>query len=210
MVEGIAAARVGLTPATATQSKNEPGADSARALPLRSPTEAEERLSQILGDLKKSNQQQAAEAARRKLEQIKIKIKMKALQLAANTAAAGANPRAAKALAREIGELARELSHALRDAGQSPITPSGAGGAEVLAAKAAPPPDAAALKAEAREALTGLKKVLSKARLALLNPLAERAEARRAAAAFGEAERALAGLDAASFPLKGSVFNVTA
>lgn len=218
MVESIAAARVGLTPATATHSKPETGADPARALPLsapalrgpgqRSPTEAEERLARILGELKQSNQQQAAEAARRKLEQIKIKLK--ALQLAANTAAAGANPRAAKALAREIGELARELTRALRDAGQSPITPSGAGGAEVLAAKASPPPDVTALKVEAREAATGLKKVLSKARLALLNPLAERAEARKAAAVFGEAERALAGLEGASFPVKGSIFNVTA
>ncbi len=54
------------------------------------------------------------------------------------------------------------------------------------------------LKAEARGVMKQLKKLLEKARLALLNPLADKKEAGKADKAFNEAEQALADLNAAS------------
>ncbi len=83
----------------------------------RQPTEAENKLDQILQSLKQSAQSGKSDAARRKLEQIKARIK--SLQMGAFAAGAAGDPKAAKGLARDVKQLARDLANAIRDAGQS-------------------------------------------------------------------------------------------
>gem|GEM_PF-5824881 len=94
-------------------------ADTAQAAlaKLRQPTEAESKLDQILQSLKQSNQSGRSDAAQRKLEQIKSRIK--GLQMSAFAAGVAGDPRAAKSLARDVKQLARDLAGAIRDAGQS-------------------------------------------------------------------------------------------
>lgn len=56
------------------------------------------------------------------------------------------------------------------------------------------------LKQEVRAQLEKMKKILTQARAALLNPLADPEERRKAEKAFGEADQAMAGLEAAAAP----------
>jgi hypothetical protein len=219
----------------------------------RQPTEAESKLDEILQSLKQSAKSGKSDAARRKLEQIKARIK--ALQMAAVAAGAAGDPKAAKNLARDVKQLARDLANAIRDAGQSHgavglVVPSVAnlaagakpqalaealGGTLAEGRKADAAAVAAALikgavtanaqspavadardeaaqkqalegvKSEARSLIKEMKKLLIAARFALLNPAANQDERRKADFAFGEADQALAELNAATAPSRGGI-----
>ncbi|MFN4309668.1 MAG: hypothetical protein ACK4FK_03665 [Ferrovibrio sp.] len=183
-------------------------------------TEAEQKLDEILHELKSSKGKAAQEAARRKLEQIKARLE--ALKLAAGSAAATGDARLARKVAKEIRDAARELGRALAAAGGSSaaslsgaaaagaasaasaaetkasgeksLDAAKAAGAQVRAA--ATGDDLAGLKGETLGLLKELRKIMRKLRETGLHPgipPKERAEMERM---FAEAERELAGLRA--------------
>lgn len=186
-------------------------------------TEAEQKLDEILRDLKSTKSKAAEEAARRKLE--RLKARLEALKLAAGSAAATGDARLARKVAKEIRDIARELGRALAAAG-------GSGGGAALAAsagsvsvaatetkageqinKTAPPPaapsaaetqgqgnDLATLKSEAMGMLKELKKIMRKLRATGLHPNIPAKDRVEMDKMFAEAEREMAGLQAAAMP----------
>ncbi|MBP7670623.1 MAG: hypothetical protein KA106_05095 [Ferrovibrio sp.] len=82
----------------------------------RARSEAETKLEEVLQAMKRASKSSKLDAARRKLEQLKARLK--ALEMAAASAAARGDAKAAKAIANEVKQLARDLAGALREAGQ--------------------------------------------------------------------------------------------
>lgn len=199
-------------------------------------TDAEQRLDQILTDLKSSKSKAAKEAARRKLEQLKAKLE--ALKLAAGSAAATGDARLARRVAKEIRDAARELSRALAAAGEggggmtlSAPVPAG-GGASLAKAEGAGDAtgeqadaaaktagaqikgstegdDLAALKSEAQGLVKELKKIMRKLRETAMHRLDPK-ERHEMDKMFREADRELAGLLAAAAPTPGMAVNISA
>ncbi|WP_428249471.1 hypothetical protein [Ferrovibrio sp.] len=104
-----------------TQPQDNPVLAAGRAAleKLRQPrerSEAETKLEEVLQAMKRASKSSRLDAARRKLEQLKARLK--ALEMAAASAAARGDAKAAKAIAREVKQLARDLAGALREAGQ--------------------------------------------------------------------------------------------
>jgi hypothetical protein len=188
----------------------------------RPKTDAEQKLDEILHELKSSKSKAAEEAARRKLE--RLKARLEALKLAAGSAAATGDAKLARKVAKEIRDAARELGRALAAAGGSAGgagLAASAGNASAAAAEAkageqnrsaAPgaaiqPPvtrdtgdSLAALKSEAMGMLKELKKIMRKLRETGLHPNIPRKDRIEMDKMFAEAERELAGLQAAAMP----------
>lgn len=189
----------------------------------RRKTEAERKLDEILRDLSTRKNQAAQEAARRKLE--RIRVKLEALKLAAGSAAATGDARRARRVAKEIRDAARELGHALAvvkggntgliastgAAAAMKAEPAASSEAEVKSAAAQKPPqqsDLAMLKGEALGVLKALKKVMRKLRETGLHPgiaAKDRAEMEKT---FREAERELTGSLAAAIPTAGEAVDL--
>lgn len=192
----------------------------------RPKTDAEQKLDEILHELKSSKSKAAEEAARRKLE--RLKARLEALKLAAGSAAATGDAKLARKVAKEIRDVARELGRALAAAGGSgggAGLAASAGNASAVAVEAkagertnsaapaatvpgaAPSPVArdtgdglAALKSEAMGMLKELKKIMRKLRETGLHPNIPRKDRIEMDKMFAEAERELAGLQAAAMP----------
>ncbi|MFN4276371.1 MAG: hypothetical protein ACK4FJ_08715 [Ferrovibrio sp.] len=185
----------------------------------RPKTDAEQKLDEILHELKSSKSKAAEEAARRKLE--RLKARLEALKLAAGSAAATGDAKLARKVAKEIRDAARELGRALAAAGGSAGgagLAASAGSASATAAEAkageqakpqasaaaAPAPaqgnDLAALKSEAMGMLKELKKIMRKLRETGLHPNIPRKDRIEMDKMFAEAERELAGLQVAAMP----------
>lgn len=185
-------------------------------------TEAEQKLDEVLRDLKSTKSKAAQEAARRKLE--RLKARLEALKLAAGSAAATGDAKLARKVAKEIRDAARELGRALAaaggDAGSAGVAAS-AGTASVaatetktgeqiktVAAPAATPAaetpgqgnDLATLKSEAMGMLKELKKIMRKLRETGLHPNIPSRDRIEMEKMFAEAEREMAGLQAAAMP----------
>jgi hypothetical protein len=181
---------------------------------LRQPrkrTDAEQKLDEVLQNLKTRKSQAAQEAARRKLEQIKTKLN--ALKLAAGSAAATGDARLARKVAKDIRDAARELGKALNEAG--------GGGGVVMAVAGGMKPDGqievlasdhglAGLKSEAAGLLKELKKITRKLRETALHPDVEKKERAEMESMLAEAERAFGGLQAAALPSSGGVIDLSA
>lgn len=185
----------------------------------RPKTDAEQKLDEILHELKSSKGKAAEEAARRKLE--RLKVRLEALKLAAGSAAATGDAKLARQVAREIRDAARELGRALAAAGGSAGgvgLAASAGNASASAAEAkageqvkpeasvaaapaaAQGSDLAALKSEAMGMLKELKKIMRKLRQTGPHPGIPRKDRIEMDKMFAEAERELAGLQVAAMP----------
>lgn len=185
----------------------------------RPKTDAEQKLDEILHELKSSKSKAAEEAARRKLE--RLKARLEALKLAAGSAAATGDAKLARKVAKEIRDAARELGRALAAAGGSGGGTGlavSAGNASAAAAEtktgeqakpeasvaATPVPaqgnDLAALKSEAMGMLKELKKIMRKLRETGLHPNIPAKDRIEMDKMFAEAERELAGLQMAAMP----------
>jgi hypothetical protein len=181
-------------------------------------TEAEQKLDEVLRDLKSTKSKAAQEAARRKLE--RLKARLEALKLAAGSAAATGDAKLARKVAKEIRDAARELGRALAaaggDAGSAGVAAS-AGTASVaatetktgeqiktVAAPAVGTPgqgnDLATLKSEAMGMLKELKKIMRKLRETGLHPNIPSKDRIEMEKMFAEAEREMTGLQAAAMP----------
>lgn len=181
-------------------------------------TEAEQKLDEILRELKSTKSKAAEEAARRKLE--RLKARLEALKLAAGSAAATGDAKLARKVAREIRDAARELGRALAAAGGNAgsaglAASAGAASAaateakageqiKTAAAPAAETPgqgnDLATLKSEAMGMLKELKKIMRKLRATGLHPNIPPKDRSEMEKMFAEAEREMAGLQAAAMP----------
>lgn len=208
---------------------------AAMAAP-RPKSDAEQRLDQILNDLKSSKSKAAKEAARRKLEQLKAKLE--ALKLAAGSAAATGDARLARRVAKEIRDAARELGRALAAAGESgsggvtAVSSAGAGAPVASADKSAAEgsaattggaekaagtqiktagegDDLATLKSEAQGLVKELKKIMRKLRETAMHKLDPK-DRQEMDKMFREADRELAGLLAAAAPTPGMTVNLSA
>jgi len=194
---------------------------------LRAPrkkTEAEQKLDEILQDLKSKKSDAAREAARRKIEQLKAKLE--ALKLAAGSAAATGDPKAARKVAKDIRDAARELSKALSEAGSSgsgtgavpsvliaSVENAGSAQAKDQAGQQmkaiATGDDLASLKAEAAGLAKELKKIMRKLRETSLHSGMEKKDRAEMEKMFSEADRELSGLTAASAPGTGGAVDVS-
>lgn len=185
----------------------------------RPKTDAEQKLDEILRELKSSKGKAAEEAARRKLE--RLKARLEALKLAAGSAAATGDAKLARKVAKEIRDAARELGRALAAAGGSGggaglAATAGNASAAAAEAKAGEPVkpeasvaaapasaqgnDLAALKSEAMGMLKELKKIMRKLRETGLHPGIPRKDRIEMDKMFADAERELAGLQVAAMP----------
>lgn len=201
----------------------------------RAKSETEQRLDQILNDLKSSKSKAAKEAARRKLQQLKAKLE--ALKLAAGSAAATGDARLARRVAKEIRDAARELSRALAAAGEGgsggvTAVPSAGASAPVAGTEkaaeggaattgdaqkaagvqikgAAESDDLATLKSEAQGLVKELKKIMRKLRETAMHKLDPK-DRQEMDKMFREADRELAGLLAAAAPTPGMTVNLSA
>lgn len=188
----------------------------------REKTQAEQQLAAILDDLRSTRENAARNAARRKIEQIRIKLE--ALKLAAGSAAATGDARLARKVARDIRDAARDLGRALNAAGEK-----GASGVMLPAEKppgeklggekptgvapragVRPGDDLAALRGEAAELAKDLRKIMRRLRVTARHPHLERRDRAEMERMFAAAEREIAGLQAATAPRTGMAVDVRA
>lgn len=198
----------------------------------RKKTEAENRLDEVLQGLKTRKSEAAKEAARRKIEQIKSKLN--ALKLAAGSAAATGDAKLARKVAKDIRDAARELGRALNEAGGGTggVAPVAAGASVAKAEQAAAQKDQtdktagaqagdqmqaladgsdlASLKSEAAGLLKELKKIMRKLRETAFHPDVAKTDRTEMEKMLAEAERELAGLQAASLPTAGGALDISA
>lgn len=237
MVAEIAAG--GERPRQSKTAQNRAFLDARDALDaLRQPrrkTEAERKLDEVLQNLKTKKSEAAREAARRKIEQIKAKLN--ALKLAAGSAAATGDAKLARKVAKDIRDAARELGRALNEAGGSGAAPVALAGAAAKAEQAVAQKDQgeetaseqageqmkalvtgndlANLKSEATGLLKELKKIMRKLRETAFHPDVEKGGRERKdriemEKMLAEAERELAGLQAAALPSPGGTVDLSA
>lgn len=197
---------------------------------LRAPrqkTEAERKLDEVLQNLKTRKSEAAREVARRKIEQIKTKLN--ALKLAAGSAAATGDAKLARKVAKDIRDAARELGKALNEAGGG-IAPVPTAGGEAVAkteqrdqaGKSASGQageqmkalaignDLASLKSDATGLLKELTKIMRKLRETAFHPGLDRKDHAEMEKMLAEAERELAGLQAAALPAAGGTVDLSA
>lgn len=196
----------------------------------RKKTEAENRLDQVLQNLKTKKSEAAKEAARRKIEQIKAKLN--ALRLAAGSAAATGDAKLARKVAKDIRDAARELGKALNEAGGGGAAPVTAGAPVAKAEQAAAQKeetekaagveagvqikaltdgnDLASLKSEAAGLLKEMKKIMRKLRETAFHPGMDKKDRTEMEKMLAEAERELAALQAASLPTAGGALDISA
>lgn len=233
MVADIAGSSAPRSPVMSGASADARDALAALTAP-RPKSDAEQRLDQILNDLKSSKSKAAREAARRKLQQLKAKLE--ALKLAAGSAADTGDARLARKVAKEIRDAARELGRALAAAGEgggiavSASLPA-AGGAGVAKTEAtagddvatgdaqktagaqikgtAESDDLASLKSEAQGLVKELKKIMRKLRETAMHKLDPK-ERHEMDKMFREADRELVALLAAAAPTPGMAVDFSA
>ncbi|PJI37456.1 hypothetical protein [Ferrovibrio sp.] len=197
----------------------------------RRKTEAENRLDEVLQNLKSKKSEAAQEAARRKIEQIKAKLN--ALKLAAGSAAATGDAKLARKVAKEIRDAARELGKALNEAGGGGAAPVAAPNANTVKTEQAAAQkdetaatatdrvgeqmkaladgnDLTSLKSEAAGLLKELKKIMRKLRETAFHPDVAKKDRVEMEKMLAEAERDLAGLQAASLPSPGGAVDLSA
>lgn len=189
----------------------------------RQKTEAEQKLDEVLQNLKSKKSDAAKEAARRKMEQLKAKLQ--ALKLAAGSAAATGDPKLARKVAQDIRDAVRQLSKAMSEAGAgSGSAPVAAAGSTPVAADSeksasdqagqqmkamASGDDLASLKSEAASLAKELKKIMRKLRETSLHPGLDKKDHIEMEKMFSEAEREISGLEAASAPGMGAAVDVS-